>query len=291
MDELLHDFLEANFSEEAQEEYRKSFDLFDYLEFVQAWPPLLDVIGLIGVDPTEALIDRFTNVLIEQLDAAFAQFTIKIVPHASIAERNELLRAIAHFQHLEDYAPLARILESFQSDDIQLARILSDLSMYDEHRILTLIESFEPKLMGILKEYIDSKEKEVVNQDGSERRNILSGFKVFCKLFGENHIAAMLLKDGMAIGNRFQVYLPYIQDELCFGGSDEKIAENILSMIMFSGDGYNSPLLLYRKYSFYILQDLSKVTKIEALILAMISKYLDFKKATDEQARLSQNGY
>jgi hypothetical protein len=286
MDELLQDFLDANFSDEAQEEYRKSFDLFDYLEFNQAWPPLLDVIGLIGVDPTEALIDRFTNTLSEQLDIAFAQFTIKIVPTATIAERNELLRAIAHFQHLEDYTPLARILESFQQDDVQLARVLADLSMYDEHRIMTLIESFEPKLMGILKEYIYSKEKDLTNQDGSNRRDILSGFRVFCKLYGENTIAALLLKDGMAIGNRFEIYLPYVQEELILG-TDEKVAENILSMIMFSGDGYNSPLLLFRKYSFYILQDLNKVTKIEALVLAMISKYLDFKKAEDEKARLS----
>ena len=241
---------------------------------------------MIGVDPNEALIDRFTNTLNQQLDLAFAQFTIKIAPHATLTERNELLRAIAHFQHLEDYTPLARILESFQADEIQLSRVLADLSMYDEHRILTLIESFEPKLLDIFKEYIYSKEKDTVNTDGSSRKNILAGFKIFTKTFGEDNIATMLLKDGMQIGNRFQIYLPYVQDDLVVG-ADEKIAENILSLIMFSGDGYNSPLLLFRKFSFYILQDLGKVTRIEALVLAMISKYLEHKKAEDEKARLS----
>lgn len=287
MDDLIHLVLETYFSEEAQEEIRRSFDLFDHFEYSKVYADLGTLACLHGQESSDSIVDRFNALVKEGLDDVLKEHTIVLIPEATIKDRNEICLALAHIQDLQDYTGIIRILESFQSDDIQLARILADMSMYDESRILELIQSFESKVLEILKSYIYEKEKAQPQKDDYIARSVRDNFLLFTKLFGNATTGSKMLESSVVMGERMATYLTFFQDDLV-SQSDEETALNILSVIYYSCDGYNSPLLLYRKYSNYILQDLVRVTRVENNVMALISKFLEFIKAEDEKARLLQ---
>ena len=70
------------------------------------------------------------------------------------------------------------------------------------------------------------------------------------------------------------------------GDDDQQTALNILSVIYMSLEGYNSPLLVFRKYSYRLLQDLNRVSRVETKLLNIIADFTDYKKVEVEKLKL-----
>lgn len=287
MDELIGAFLESYLTDEFREEVERSFALFDFFEYNQAYSSFVDLLNDQSNISSDEMKDRFVNELNDKLDYMLLQHTIKLVDTATTYERNEILTSLAHIQKLEDYTGIIRILESMIDDYETLAIILSDSTLLGKEDILLLIESFDPSMLRTLKQYIYQKEEEAAVSD-EVSLNLVDNFKIFCLYAGNKHIGANVLQNGVLIGDRFGTYLPYVQEYLVTPNDVEATALNILSLILLSIDGYNSTLLVYRKYSYQLLQDLNLVSKVEVKVLDHIAKFTEFKKVHHEKIRLSQ---
>lgn len=286
MDELISIFIESHFSEEFREEIERSFGLIEFFDYKDAYSGFVDILtdqsNLTGPD----MQDLFTSELNKKLDYMLQEHQLQLVPEATVFEKNEILLALAHVQNLQDYTGIIAALESMESDELKTALILSDLSTLDESKALSLIVKINPRALQALKDYIYAKEK-AQEKNSPVDSALLSNFKLFSQLYGQTTLGASLVATGMMPAQRFHTYLGYVEPEVV-GPDDDQTALNILSLIYLSEDGFNSPLLVYRKYSYQLLHDLNRVSRIEVKILGMIARVTEHKKAQDEQARLSQ---
>jgi hypothetical protein len=288
MDELIETFLESFFIEDFIVEVHRSFDLFDFFEYSQAYIGFTDIATDHQNTHNEELKDRFVIELHKKLDYVLQQHEVVLNDQATIYHKNEVLTALAHLQKLEDYTGIIRCLESMMADEEQFATIIADTSKLEMEDVLTILQSVSSISLETLKEYIYKKEQEA-EQAEELPLDLLSNFKSFHELNGTNTLGAKMVENGMLVGNRFSTYLSYIESDVVTTDI-KQTALNILSCIYLSIDGYNSPLLVYRKYSFRLLQDLVKVGAVETAILSLIAAFSEYKKVQIEKTRLHQNG-
>lgn len=286
MDELLQIFVDEYFSEDFKIEANRSFGLFDFFEHKTAYNGMIDIVMNESNLDGNAMRDQFTQQLHEQLNYILEQHTIKLVDTATIFEKNEILLALAHVQDLEDYTGIIRTLETFESAEVQLASVIAEMSVLDEHQVISLVFSFNPRTLQILKDYIYKKEEATQVSSTPDPKQIQQ-LRFYDRVFGSESLGMRMVIAGIRVGERFEAYLDHVQD-VVVTDNEETTAQNILSIIYMSVDGLNSPLLVYRKYSYRLLQDLDKVSRIEVVILNLIAKLTEQKKADDEKARLSQ---
>jgi hypothetical protein len=289
MDELLSVFIETYFVEEVQDEIAKSFDLFDYFEYNQAYSGLINIANEHGQISTDDLQDRFTAELHAKLDYIVTQHAIKLVDTTTLSQKNEILTALAHLQKLIDYTPVLRTLETFADDIEQLSSILSEMTYMEEAEVHSLIESVDPSMLRTLKTYAYQREEELESSE-EPNYNLVENIKIFNEFTQNRGLGSVLLNNGTLPGERFRTYIPFIEDLVVVPNNDAATALNFLSTLLLSSDGYNATLLAYRKYSFQLLHDLNLVSKVEVKLLDLIGQYTEFKKVHYEKIRLSETG-
>lgn len=286
MDDLIIGYIQDRFTDELQEEIIRSFDLFDFFEYNQAYSGFVDILMNASYESSESTQDKFISELHKKLDYVLQQHTIVTVEDTDIWTKNELLTALGRLQHLEDYSAVIHTLESMVSDEEELSIILSDVCALDEQTVMSAISEFNPTVLETLKTYIYQIESE---RDVSTERplKLIEGLRLFTTEVCKDSIVAKLLQSGLLPGQRFETYLSFVQSDLHVENNTVKTAENILSLLIASSDGYNAPITVYRKYSMQILGNLNLVTEVEVKILGLIAKYSEIKKVNDEKARLS----
>jgi hypothetical protein len=286
VDELISIFIDSHFSEEFQEEINRSFGLIEFFDYKDAYSGFVDILTNEANHSGSDMQDMFTAELNKKLDYMLSEHQLQLVPEATVFQKNEILLALAHVQNLENYTGIIAVLESLESDELKTALILSDLSTLDESTVLSLVAKINPRTLQALKDYIYAKEK-AQEQNGLLDNKLLANFILFTKLYGQATLGAGLLSSGMMAAQRFHIYLGFVESEVVVK-DDEQTALNIMSLIYLSEDGFNSPLLVYHKYSYRLLQDLNRVSRIEVKILGIIAKITEHRNAQDEQARISQ---
>jgi len=283
MDELIESFIEDNYTEGLQEEILRSFSLFDFFEYNDIYGNFIDLLTDLSNRDIGTVQLNFTVELNKHLDYVLKQHTIEVTDETTIYEKNEIITALARLLKLDDYTSTISLLESFETDEEILSLILSDNCLLPDTKIMTLIDRFDPSMLKTLKEYIYSKEKD---EDNNINIDILTNVKLFFKLFTNNSIGLNLVRSNILIGEPFETYLQYVEGDL-ITPDNNTTALNILSVIILSSDGYESSLVTYSNYALRLLQDLNKVGTIEAIVINLISKFEEFKKANHEKNRLS----
>lgn len=287
MDDLINGYVQEHFPEELQAEITRSFDLIDFFEYHQAYSGFTDILMNADNDSTESVHDKFVMEIHSKLNYILLQHTVVMSETAEISDKNEVLTALGRLQHLEDYSAVIHTLESMQSDEEQLSIILSDVCALDQLSIMELIESFNPTILETLKTFVYQIEAE---REVSDERPMLliEGLKLLTAEVCKDSVASKLLQAGILPAQKFETYLSFVGEDLLVQGNVDRTAENILSVLALSIDGYNAPITVYRKYSTQILNSLNLVTEVEVKILGLIAKFSEIKKAYDEQKRLSK---
>lgn len=282
MEDLITIFIDTYYSDEFKQEVERSFGLFEFFEYNQAFQPFVDILMNESNLDQASMNDMFVQKLHEGLNYILQEHQIKLIDVATIHEKNEILLALAHVQNLVDYTPVIRTLETFEPDEIQLSSILADISMLDQFKIMELIESFNPGILQTLKNFIYEKEKDTTAEELTNPK-LIKHLRLFASVFGETPLGVQMARGQLRIGERFETYIDFIQDGI-LSPDEKQTALNILSVIFLSSDGFNSPLLVYRKYSYQLLQDLNLVSRVEIHLLNHISELTAHQKAAEEKA-------
>ena len=285
MDILVSEYVNQTFTEEYKQDILTSFDLFEKFNYLDYEESLIDVINnqsyLTGAD----LKDSFVLELNKKLDYVINQHEIYLTDEATVEDKIEIMSALYCFQNLEDYTGVIRMLESFESDYEILSVIISDICMLTSTRMMTILDRFSPSLLINMKLYITNLEATEENNDERADNKILINLKKYFKFLEQSCLAEYFIRDGIRIGQRFYSYISYCENSIV-SSYDETTAKNFLSIILMSSDGYNNPLMVYRKYGYRILQDLNRVSSVETHVIRLLNNFNERKKAEDEKNRL-----
>lgn len=280
MDEILKDYIESTFNFEMKLEIYKSFNLFFDYSLENFEEDFIEITMLESKTAKEDNQDRFIILLNEKIDFIVRAHQLKLSEEATLEQKNELLRALFRLQSLEDYTGVISILETTESNLEKFAIIIADISNLDEATVHELVISDDFTLLASLKSYIYLKEDSEY-QEVNESEEVVEQAKHFFKFFDGDYVGRRLAKS-VLLGQRFESYLPFIEDSIVVPDNDET-AINILSIIYISSDTFNDPLNSYRKHSLRILHDLNAVSKIEEHVIGLIGKFEEYKKVKSEK--------
>lgn len=275
MDELIVAFIENYYSDELKQEIYRSLYLIENFESDRIYDTLINLIHQESVLPVEDITDYFVTELVNKLKFILQEHKINPVEDINIQNLNEILNALYIIQDLEDYTGIIRLLESLESDTEILIQILAELCILSETEILGCIESFDETILKNLKQFIYSKEKDVVEVTDLD---FINNIKDFFIVFDSNTVGKVLINSGMRINSSVKFYIQYLSKDILIG-TNENIALNILSVLMLTTEGQRDPINIYRKISFYLFQNLNTSSIIEIEIIKLLNKYNEYKKA------------
>lgn len=287
MEEIINVFVENHFTEEFTEQVHISFGLFTALDYDLPFQAFADMAMNESSVDTSTMKDTFVLKLHEHLNFVLTQYKIKLVDWAKIEEKNEIIRALVAILHVEDYTGIIRSLETMEPDEVQLSEALSEFTTFDITKIMELLEEVSPVTIQTLKNFIYEKEKAEELQNYTEPK-IIRHMRFFNEVFGKDNLAYHMVSGQMLTGQTFETYIPFVIQVYNPAADIKKTALDILSVLFISSDGFNSPLLTYRKNSHKLIDELNVITKVEVEILNHIAKLAEHKKAADEKARVSQ---
>lgn len=288
MDDLIIDYLETNYTQEFSQELLKTIQLFDFFNYKAVYEKVNNAIMDSHNRDSCEVSDGIILDIKDGLTFIFKAHGITVYDEASIADQNELLTALALLMRLEDYEPVLTVLTSMESDEEILASIICDISSFDEVRLFSVIEDFNPDLLETIKTYAEGKTLEEDEEDLSrERSGNAKSLGIFKTLYGEDALGIMMMQSGVILGAPFRSYIPFIEEHMV-GTDNAATAKNFLSVLLLSGNGNNAPIITYKKYVERFVNSMEDIQKIEPIMLKMITEIENYRRAQHEQTKLPQ---
>ena len=286
MDDLIETFLTDYFTPELAGEINRSIELMENFSYNKFNTVATDILLTSEDSDMDNVKDQFYLAVSSAIEEILLEHTIVLNGESTLEEKNEVLIAIFRLQHLEDNIPTIRILESLESDEEQLALVITSNCNIDKTKFYELLDSFNLSILRAIKQMIYDKEINAKN-DHITNPTLINQFVLFVKFKGEDVLGMQLVKNDILLGAEFEFYLPYIKD-IILDGNYEQVAANLLSIYYISEDAYENPLVFFRSHSLELLQDLNRIGKIESILINIIGNFEEYKKATYEQVKLSQ---
>lgn len=276
LDELIYGYTIDNYTPQLSDELFRSFELlfvfdkgFNDSEFVEL------VMDKDNQD-NENLKDIILAKLKAKINYVLAEHTIKLQPETDFFICNEILSSLLLLQSLDDYTDVATILESQLDKEEKLATVIAYTSTLRESDVYPVLDSFSEDLITSILSYIYEQEKTNGEKSNDLVNKILKKLQLLKSFIAENTaLGITLVKHNIRIGEPFNMYLSHIVDHLASVKSIPQKALDVLSVLMISSDGYNLPLISFRKYSNLLSMDLITISKIDAAITSILG---DFEK-------------
>src|SRR5574343_171603 len=281
MDNPIASYISEVFTPEQKENLLNSFQLFEDFELKNYEEDFIGIIMMESYHHTEDILNFFYELLNEKLDYILSEHRLKVSSDCSISFKNELLRGLNRILSLEDYTPILRVLESLETNESKFSSILSDITSLSEVEILENVVEISPVMLTSLKSYAlvkDKKENDIPSQDLIEKTS------AFFNCFERDSIGKQLVSV-ILLGQKFKDYLPFIKDEI-LSGSEEDVAFNILSVMVFSKDCYNDFISGFRNNSSLLFDDIRKSTILDQYIIKFSGMFNEFWSIQIEKNRL-----
>lgn len=275
MDSLIAHFITTTYTVEYANTIYRSFKICEDFEYRDLYSGFIDILTV--DDTTDNYQDRFTDTLTGILDGILQLHHLRLIPTATIRQRNELLTALYTIQDLEDYSSVLSVLESLETDTIKITTILADYCQLDMSEQLSIIDSFSPITLELLKSYISLRDTERTQGHNHE---LIPTLRVLYRLYGRDSIGHLLIEHGVCVGLSIPLYMQHIDSIVA--DDDAQTAINVASLIYMTPESLSSPLVVYTTNSLVMLKSLTVVSKIEPLVIAIIDRVQEFTKATTQ---------
>lgn len=279
-------FAEDTFADEVVDNIRKSFSLFEAYDYQDAYQGMYEI----ATDESSTTIDsRMSLFIIElcsQLDFIVKQHLILVDDDTTLKQRLVLLDALYRLQHLESYAAIDAILGSEQDPIDKMSLILEDLTEYDQGYFLTILKEVDRRSIFLLEKFVETKLSPEETKPVDKK--LIERIKLFNHTLGKENIGCAMVEAGMAVGYPFDVYLPFISNDI-LDDSDEVTALNILSVLYITDTQYGQMVQVFREVADKLMP-IDKVGNVEGYIFKFLSRLDDQQKVQNEQNRISQAG-
>ena len=291
VDEILYSYIIDSYTPQLADELFRSFELLFVFDKGFNDSEYVDMVMDKDNQDNENLKDVILAKLKAKIQYVLLQHTIKLQPDTEFYIYNEILASLLLLQSLDDYSDVASILESQLDKEEKLASIIAYTSTLRETDIYPVLDTFSEDLLTTILAIAYEREKSSNTTDSSDLKDkILKRLHKLQTFIGDNTaLGITLTKHNIRVAEPFDMYNSHITDYLHTVNNIPQKALDILSVLMISSDGYNLPLVSYRKHSHLLSMDLVTTSKIDAAITGIIG---DFEKHTldnkNAQAQLSQ---
>lgn len=284
LDEDVVDYIQSTFGDEKADELLRSFELLYGFGLQYPDSEFVDLISSASNTDPSVLNDRFYYRLVEKLVEIIKQHNITIKKDQPIYLINEFLSGLLLIQYLNDYRDIDYILSSTLPNDEKFAEVIHQVTVLTPLQVLDLIDELQDQTVILLQDFVKMRIGPTISKEELPQGllNKLRSFNEFIE--GTETLGRFILDIGMPVGIPIDNYIPYLlkQEQT---NTPAQTALNILSVLLLSKEGYNLPIVAYRKIANQLFTDLNQITRIETLISRINSDFETFIMAKSQGAK------
>jgi hypothetical protein len=287
--EEITDYVSQTYSPVLQSEIRASFTLFDAFDYEKPYVDVQDILFDPDAEDPDKASTGFLSMVESGLDALLRFHDLVVTPETTLTVKNQILAALLRIQYLEDPTPMLRTLETDLSNEEQFARLVSDLSLLDEARILEALVSVDVGLLDRIRAALYAREEAVTESEDAQKEDssvFFENLRTFFHVHGTGNLAGEMLRNEMRPGLKIEQYIPYVGEYLKDLTTGE-LARDLLALFIMSKDTFQTPLESYRKYSEHFIGELDRIQATEAAMMPLITAMSQFNGAQDVARSLS----
>ena len=284
VDEMVYQFITLNYSPEQQDELLRGLELCHGFGFGSTDNELVQVVSLQGTLDQPAVRDIVTNIIRNDLITIASEHDVPIIHGTDLHVCNEIVGALANIQCLNDYTVQYNILTSTDGDEEKFADLFDSLSILPSSQVMEYVEYVPPKFIECMTKYVSSKMSTDKKKSTGPNPAVLAKVRSFHEFIGSTeNLGRQLVETGVPVGLYMNSYLPYIDIDLDERMNYPQIALDLLSVIIMSCDGNSIPMIIYKRISSSIFDNIDDITKVETAMLRMIGDFEEYESAKKQE--------
>lgn len=278
MDNVILNWFYNNFSQEENLLYNECFNIFDYYEIIYINDQLINLVSCEQLEDKNLINKEIKNLINDTLDTIINQQDIFLNTNEDIfiVEKVNLIKTLLLIQNIDEPTNILALLETDLDDNEKFNEIISRHSELTTIRLEEIIDRIGIFVLNSIKELLYKKEKQKYSlEDNVElERKIIKKLKLYKNYIDNDNLLAFKLftDNSISVGNSLKYYLDLATGEI--SGKLEEIADNLLSIILLTKEGYNNS---YKTYKDNL--ELLKIPKehIQELNQVMLNKVTNFE--------------
>jgi hypothetical protein len=271
-------FIDTYIVEDSKKDILESFDILDDLE-IEYNDTFISILLTEGDVENAQLVDNFKNTLEKMIADALKLHGIVLTEEASLEFKNKIMHAIINISFYEGKDDLAAILDSSEETNYKFAELIEEVTELNLMDVFNKIETINPDIFKRLSEIFNRKLIHI-NEDELEKEAFknkiitkLKNIKILTKY--DKALGFTLVNSNIVLGSDFGQYATYADKHFEYLNNDE-IAIEVLILLTMSNEGFDKPLITFRKYSQDLFSDLDKITKIDIKLNNLVIAYDKF---------------
>lgn len=268
-------FIDSFFIEDNKKIILESLDILEDLE-IEYSNALISIMMAQGDMDNAKLIDDFRNNIENTITEALKLHGVVLSEEANLDFKNKILHSIINLAFYENKEDLSAILESSEEPNYKFSELIDHVCELDLMAIFSKIESVDPNIFSKLSQILN---RSMIKIDESElekqsfRNNIISklkDIKAFTKY--DKALGFTLVNSNIILGSDFNQYASYADKHFEYLNIDETAIE-VFVLLTMSKEGFEQPLITFRKYSQNLFSDLDKITKVDVKLNHLVLAY------------------
>lgn len=280
-------FIDTYFIEDNKKIILESFDILEDLEF-EYNDTFIAIIMTEGDVDRVQLTDSFKLTLENLITDTLKQHGVIVTQEADLDFKNKIMHAIINLPYYEGKDDINAVLDSPEEPNYKFADMIDHICDLPLMTIYTKVESVNPDIFKRVSEIfnrtlIKIDEDELNKQDLTNKIIVkLKNIKAFIKY--DKALGFTLVNSNIVLGSDFSQYITYADKHFEYLTVDE-IAIEVFVLLTMSNEGFEKPLITFRKYSNNLFSDLDKITKIDVKLNNLVIAYDKF--ITESQGTLN----
>lgn len=278
-------FIDTYFCEDTKKIIIESLETLDDLQ-IEYENDFIELIMSEGTMEQVELLDKFRLSIDNMLSGTLKLHGIVLNEEATLEFKNKITQAIIVLETYEGKDDILGILESSEEPNYKFSELIEQVTELSAINVFTKIESVDPGLFKRLIEIFNTS-LIVIREDDVEkqilRNNIVSKLKNIKAITKyDKALGFTLTNSDTVLGSDFKQYTTYADKHFEYLTIDE-IAIEVFILLSMSMEGFDKPLITFRKYSQDLFSDLDKITKIDIKLNNLIIAYDKYIIENQEQ--------
>ena len=271
-------FIDTYFIEENKKIVLESFDILEDLE-VDYNDTFISIMMTESEVDNVQLVDSFKLTLENMITDALKQHGIVVSEEADLDFKNKIMHAIINLPFYDGKEDINAVLDSPEEPNYKFADMVDHVCDLPLMTIYTKIESVNPDIFKRISELFNKSlikiDEDELNKQELSNKIIakLKNIKTFTKY--DKALGYTLVNNSMILGSDFSQYTTYADKHFEYLNVDE-IAIEVFVLLTMSNEGFEKPLITFRKYSQNLFSDLDKITKIDVKLNNLVIAYDKF---------------
>lgn len=244
MDDLIDTFFQCKYTQEARDTMYASLGLFTVFNYPEPYGDISDLICMEREIENDTIVEGVRGYIDKGIDHLLRANNIYVLDEVPLRDKNRILENIFLISKIEDPEPYMSLFCGYLSNEEIMSRVFGILREDDYTEYMTQLKWVYDGTITKLKNYLTEMQTDNESADTKTMREIRKNLYAYFSAFGEVAIALSIQELNMLKGQKFDLYLELLKDEVVIPENLEDTVYALLFMALMSEDGHTNPMLL-----------------------------------------------